>query len=268
MNRLALPSLLVLGLLAGCGGSGSSTQTPSAQADPTGVVQAASDTTAEAGSSRFQTTTVSTISGKDLTTTSTGAFDPDKRVGQIDITIAQAGQAGATIQERVLGDDLYIADPTQQGSYYHLSVSDLVGTSFASGADPTASFQALKAASAGVTKVGAEQVRGEDTTHYRGTFDETAALAKVSGAAKDLLTAAFKGSDVTAVPFDAWVDGQGRLRRVVQTLTLSPGGSSVKTTSTTEVFDFGSAVQVSAPPAAQVKDGAPLLSALKSTATS
>lgn len=267
--RLALPAaVLVAGLLAACSSSdsGSSGGGP-AGGSPTLVVQAASDTTSKAGSAKFEQKTVATVSGRELTTTTSGAFDPAHKLATIEVSVAAGGRA-QSIQERLVGDALYVTDPQAPDSFYKMSVADLVGTSLGSGADPTAGFQALKAASADVTKVGSEQVRGVATTHYKGTFDENAALAKVSGATKDLLTAAFKGSDVSAVPFEAWVDDQGRLRRTVQTLTISPAGAPVTSRSTIEVYDFGTSVSVSAPPAAQVKDGAPLLAALKSSGTS
>ncbi len=268
--RLAVPALLALTVgLAACGGSSSSSSSKTEQLSPVAAIQAASDTTSKAGSSRFEQTTVTNVAGKDVSVKASGAFDPARGTGQVTVDLG-----GQSIEERFLDGSLYLAVPGQSNSFYKVALSDLVGTSLASSTDPTAGFQALKAASSGVTKVGSEQVRDASTTHYKGTYDAKAALAKVSGAAKQLIQSTIDQSDLSQVPFDAWIDGQGRIRRLTQTLDLSApaaAGSTpqkVHTSTTIEVYDFGTSVSVTAPPADQVKDGAPLLAAIKGTSSS
>ncbi len=266
--RLAVPALLAMtvGLAACGGGSSSPSSSTTTQLSPVAAIQAASDTTSKAGSSKFEQTTTTSVAGKDVSVKASGAFDPAKGTGQVTVNLG-----GQSIEERFLDGELYLAVPGQTSSFYKVALSDLVGTSLASSTDPTAGFQALKAASSGVSKVGTEQVRDASTTHYKGTYDAKAALAKVDGAAKQLIQATIDQSNLSQVPFDAWIDGQGRIRRLTQTLDVSTPASAggapqkVHTSTTIEVYDFGTAVSVTAPPAAQVKDGAPLLAAIKGT---
>jgi hypothetical protein len=269
--RLAVPALLAMTLgLAACGGGSSSSSSSSSSGaralSPVAAIQAASDTTSKAGSSRFEQTTTTEVGGKDVSVTASGAFDPARQTGQVSVKLNTQ-----TIEERFVDGSLYLAVPGQTDSYYKVALTDLVGTSLASSTDPTAGFQALKAASSDVTKVGTEQVRDVSTTHYRGTYDAKAALAKVDGVAKQLIQATIDQSTLAQVPFDAWIDAQGRVRRLTQALDLTtsataPAGAAaqqIHTSTTIEVYDFGTKVDVTAPPAAQVKDGAPLLAAIK-----
>lgn len=263
--RIAVPALLALTVgLTACGSSSGSSSSKTEELSPVAAIQAASDTTSKAGSSKFEQTTTTTVAGKDVAVKATGAFDQAKKTGQITVDLG-----GQSIDERFVDGQLYLAVPGQTTSYYKVALSDLVGTSLASSTDPTAGFQALKAASTGVTKVGKEQVRDASTTHYKGTYDAKAALAKVDGAAKQLIQSTIDQSNLSQVPFDAWIDAQGRIRKLTQSLDLSTpatGGAApqkVHSTTTIEVFDFGTKVDVTAPPADQVKDGAPLLAAIK-----
>jgi len=280
LSRLALPLLLTGALVAGCGGGSSKQTSPSTgqtqpsqqpQLSPVAAVQGASDATSKAGSSKFALSSVAKFGANEVTISGDGAIDYAKRTGQLTLKLAQGAQRGATIEERFLGDTLYVSAPQQPGTFYKLALKDLVGTSLASSADPTAGFQVLKGASSDVTEVGKEKVRDADTTHYKGTYDAQAALAKVSGVSKQLLQSSLQGSDLSKVPFDAYLDSQGRLRKLVQQLTVHPKaakGMAVQTTTTLEAFDFGTPVTASAPPAAQIKDGAPLVKALRGAVAS
>lgn len=290
-SRAAAPLVLVTLLAAGCGGgsesktataatptaAGSSSAAPSAatSAAPSssapatggvsavGAVQAAGQRSGTQGSSRFVQTTLARSGGIDATVAVSGVLDYGRKTGALTVTVGPAGKAGMSIQERIVGNDLYVAAPQQPGTFYRLRLKDLVGTSLGSSTDPTAGFQALKAASPDVREVGKERVREADTTHYRGTYDARAAVGKVDGVAKQLFASTLKGSNLKAVPFDVWIDTQGRVRKLVQRLTVMAAGRRVDTNTTVEAYDYGIAVSVAAPPAAQVKDGAPLLKALK-----
>lgn len=256
---LVLPAA-VLTLTAACGGSSGSTQTLS----PAQAVKAASRTTAHATSSKLAFTSHTTFGGQDISLSGTGAFDYATHDGSLSLTVPSA-LAGA-IEERIVSGVVYVQLPTQPGIFYSVKVADLVGTSLGSSTDPASGLQALQGVSSDVTKVGTATVRGARTTHYTGTYDVPAALARLSGPAKQLLTKALTATHLKTVPFDAYVDDQGRMRKFVQTFMTTAKGQQVKSTTTLELFDFGSPVTVTAPPPAQVKDGSALLAALKATA--
>jgi len=115
----------------------------------------------------------------------------------------------------------------------------------------------LKAVSGDVQVVGPDTTRGEATTRYRGTVDPQKVAEQLpAGVRPDATRAAGK---VGPLPADLWIDGQGRLRKLVLTADLSqvedgavaPAGPA---TVTVELWDFGTAVDVTAPPPDQVVD--------------
>ena len=249
-------------LVGGCGGSGTSRG-----GAPLDVVRAAGDKVVGAGSSRFLLTSLTTVGPQKVTFTGDGAFDYAGRTGTLDLKLDAAGGRGGDIQERITGGNLYLSLPTMPGIFYKLALSDVGGTSLGSSTDPSASFAALKGAATGVTKVGIEQVRGASTTHYKGTIDVKRALDQATGLSKQVLEKGLASSGLTSLPFEAYVDDQGRLRKYIQVIEVpgsaKTGGKPIDASTTVELYDFGTKVDVQVPAADKTKDGAPLLRALK-----
>lgn len=251
--------------VAACGSSeGGSSSTDSLS--PAAAVRAAATTTAEAGSSRFALSSTTEAAGQTVEVTGEGRYDPATRTGSAVLELP--GGVG-TMEQRFVGDDLYLTVPGQPG-FFRLSLADLVGTSLENAADPTGSLQALEEVSDDVREAGEEQVRGTATTRYEGTIDGQQALDQLGGAVRELAEQGIDMDALGAVPFTAWVDDDGRLRRFTSSIELTATGEGetqdVTTTTTLELFDFGVEVAVEAPPADQVQDGAPLLDALRGTA--
>lgn len=262
--RHVAAGLLALTLAAGCGGSAKE----SLSTDVGAQLRAAASKTATSGSSKLQLTSTTLVGGQQVTFDGTGAFDYASKVGSIVLHIAGlgAGSGGVTLAERITGGNLYLQLPNAPGTFYKLALSDLVGTSLADGSDPSSSFSALSGVSGPITKVGTETVRGTATTHYRGSIDVQKALAKASPIAAAAIRKNLVGHGVTTLPFDAYLDGQGRLRKYVQHVAVTAQGQKVDSTTTVELYDFGTKVSVTAPPAAQVKDGSAILAAIKAQA--
>lgn len=261
MRRVSLIPVVALALVAGCGGAGkSSGSTGGSYADQ---IRSAAVKASSTGSSKLALTSTTMVQGQAVTFNGAGAFDYTKKTGTIDLHVGGLGSKGATIAERITGGDLYLALPMTPNSFYKLKLADLSGTSLAAGSDPTSSFGSLAGVTDSVTKVGTEQLRGEQTTHYKGTVDVQKAVASLTGVAKDLVLKSLVANGVTTLPFDAYLDGQGRLRKFMQHVVLTVKGQQTDSTTTVELYDFGTKVDVTAPPASQVKDGAPLLAALK-----
>jgi hypothetical protein len=130
--------------------------------------------------------------------------------------------------------------------------------------------------------VGKETVRGEATTHYHGSLDLGKALSTLgSGQGGGLFGSnggqAFPGL-AASVPVDAWIDGDGRVRKLETRFDLmpfmrallgafsglgQPGQSKATVPSlppnakaelslSFELYDFGARVDVAPPPADQV----------------
>lgn len=270
---LALPLTLALTLgLTACGGSSSPdgpaaadrpvADRPAADAAAVAAVRAAADRSTAATSSRFALTNSIVTQGRPLAITGEGLFDYAGKEGSLALRLP-----AGTVQQRVVGGKVYLALSQEPKTFYRLSLADVQGTSLGGSTDPTASFSPLRAAAEDVREVGREQVRDAATTHYRGSLDVQKALTAGSGPARQVAKATLGRAGVAQVPFDAWLDREGRLRKYVQAVEVpaseATGGQPVKMTTTVELFDFGVDVQVTAPPATQVKDGAPLLAALR-----
>jgi len=110
-------------------------------------------------------------------------------------------------------------------------------------ADPSQSLRMLMASSdAHVT--GSERIRGVQTTHYAFNIDFKK-LAHDNKALKQLTEV--MGS--VSAPAEAWIDGQGRVRRLVVKMTM--GGAQLATpmtmTMTEELYDFGVRTNITPP---------------------
>lgn len=260
--RRAATALAAVALVAGCGsssaGSGSSDQRT-----PAAAVRAATATTEEAGSSRFVLTSTTAAQGQTIEFVGEGVFDPATRKGRATFTLP--GGAG-TMDQVFLGEQLFLSVPGQPG-YYRLAVSDLVGTDLQNAAQPTGSLDLLEGVSDDVEEVGTEDVRGDQTTHYQGTVDAQKALDQVGGSLRESAEQGFEAAGIDALPFEAWIDDDGRLRKFSLTMEVpasdTTGGHAVTSVTEVETYDFGVAVDVEAPPADQVRDGAQLLAFLR-----
>jgi len=134
--------------------------------------------------------------------------------------------------------------------------------------DPGAFLDFLKGAGGKVTEVGTEQVRGVETTHVKTDIDLKQLLDQAAGDQKDELRKQLEGLgagdvDLPSIPADAWIDGDGYVRKFSMAFDFSKlaGSSSgaaaaeldgAKMTMTVELYDFDQPVDITIPPAAQV----------------
>lgn len=261
--RPLLPALALLALpvLAGCGSSSEDASpaaaSPSASAsqDFDTLVQAAA-AKSTATSSKIVLTSRTQLDGQDISFVGEGAYDYAAKRGRF--TFELPGGAGK-IEQRIIDENLYLALPQQPGVFFKLTLADLVGTSLGNTVDPSASLEVLDVLE-GVKETGTEQVRGVEATVYQGTLDPKKALEKAQGAARTVVQNGLAKLPVDSVPITVYLDDQGRVIKLDQVVELPSG---LKSTTTVEVFDFGTTVTVAEPPAAAVKDGGPLVEALK-----
>ncbi|ANZ17019.1 hypothetical protein O1L44_13970 [Streptomyces noursei] len=113
--------------------------------------------------------------------------------------------------------------------------------------DPLAAAELLRGARE-VAYQGEERLGGVLVRHYRGTTDLAVAAGVASARSRPALVAAEKGFTTVVVPFDAYVDTAGRLRKLRQRFRFAngvPQGAPV--VSTTELYGFGTKVVVRLP---------------------
>ena len=267
-----LPALLAGAALAatlvGCS-QDASTQpvaqsSPSASPSPSpapnigAIFRQAATTTDQAGSSRYSLTTTTRVNGADVVFSGAGIYDWSTDTGQTTYEVP-----GGRIQQRLLGPDLYLALPQQPRAFFKLRTAEVAASPVGGTVDPSAQLHLLAAVSE-AERVGEEEVRGEDTTHYRGTYEVARALKGARGVQQPALTSLL-GVAATAkeAAYDVYLDDDGLLRRLEQTVEVPSAGQMLTVTTTLELYDFGIDVKVIPPPGATVRDGAPLLAALR-----
>jgi hypothetical protein len=139
-------------------------------------------------------------------------------------------------------------DLQKLGKQQGVNFSQLLQTTGAQ--DPTQTLQLLQSVG-DVKKVGTEQVDGVDTTEYSGTVD----LKKFSEKYGAGFGRLYKQLGTSTVPVQVWIDGDGLVRKLHETLSGTIAGAGrLDLDMTVTLSDFGAAVNVTPPPADQVAD--------------
>jgi hypothetical protein len=243
--------------------------------DPIAAVQAVPDATDDAGSGRFEMTVAIESPDGTFDITATGGFAGHRMAMAMDLGDALTGLLGGAgggslpagfdepMQVVVDGTTAYVRLPMLEGllgtsGWLAATPEDLdtVGAlGFGAGtSDPSQLLQALRGMADDVEEVGHEQIRGEDTTRYRGTLDLSKALDQVPEDRRAALEQQLEGFDteLADVPAEVWVDEDGlarRLRLDFADLATQQVGSATSATLTLELFDYGDDVTVDVPPA-------------------
>jgi hypothetical protein len=136
----------------------------------------------------------------------------------------------------------------------------------ANSSDPSSTLAYLRGAGK-VTELGREEVRGEATTHYRAVVDLERAAQKSPAAQARTLRQVAETLGTASQPVDVWIDGDGRTRRMTQTIDYSkvklpnvakdelPTSMSILV----EFYDFGTEVSVPVPRPSEVSNVKDLL---------
>jgi hypothetical protein len=276
---LAAAALLAAFALGACGAgsssssSGRSTATTAGK-DAASIVAASADATSQAKSARTSMTIDASAGGRSFAFTADGAFDFAGRSGVMTMDMGSTGLPGVSgkIEIRIVDGVLYMdmgslfagLSPGGQGAlggkqWVKLDLTTVAGETGASGfgslgsSDPTSILDSLRGAGADVQEVGHDVVRGVETTHYRGQIDLSQALAKLPAAERERAASALQSLGTGTVPADVWIDAQGRLRKLAMDYGAASGTAQLGKV-TLELFDFGTEVDVQAPPADQVTD--------------
>jgi hypothetical protein len=249
------------------------------------VVQAAAATTAEAKTAKVAAT-VKTDSGPLANgITVDGGFDFGTRRARLEVDPAKFGAPGIgkiqAIADYSYGFVMYMKFPPEITKdlggkpWVKLDVSALMrqaGMDVDIGSllqgqsnDPTSGLGMVRGAD-NVVKVGSEQLRGTDTTHYRLDVNIDKAIADApTPEARDAMKKLANLYTVRRIPVELWLDGEGRVRRFqesVDTATMRlPAGLQTEgnpltghVTVSYDLYDFGSFVDVQLPAPDEVTD--------------
>jgi putative intracellular protease/amidase len=246
---------------AGCAGSGAAAEggrgpEGGRATDPVGTLHRAADTLVGAGSSQARTAMEMATGGTRVTIRGEGVYDYRHRLGRLKVMLPQdpAGRSRhRPITELLTPDALFMKNRgagVPADKWVRVETASLSDGNLVTGGatDPLAAAEVLRGTRT-ATYLGRTELAGTAVRHYRGTADLTVAARSATGGNRASLAAAAKGFATARVPFDAYLDDQGRIRKVRYRFSFVNGqrGRAVEVASTTLLYGFGTPVDVRLP---------------------
>jgi len=160
------------------------------------------------------------------------------------------------VEVRIVGGVIY----ENSGSGWLTAPAPTTGLGAANNPDPTNYLGYLRGVADTVQTAGNDTVRGVPTTKYTGSVDLQHAIDReTTGTTKQSIQRLVTLVGDLRMPFTAWIDNEGRLRKLTLTMDLSaiaaklgaPAGTRPVITVTLEMYDFGTPVNVQAPTGAR-----------------
>ncbi|MFE1010984.1 hypothetical protein ACFW4M_06755 [Streptomyces sp. NPDC058794] len=240
---------------SGCSGEGAAVR-GAGGGDPVAVLQRAADRLVAAGSAKARTAMEMASGGTRVTIRGEGVYDFERRFGRLEVRLPQ-DPAGASehrpITELLAPGALFMKNRgagVPDDKWVRVETASLSDGNLVTGGatDPFAAAEVLRGTRT-ATYVGRTEVGGTEVRHYRGTADLGRAARGASDGNKDALAAAADGFATAEVPFDAYLDDEGRIRKVRHRFSFVNGRDegTVDVSSTTLLYDFGAAVRVRLP---------------------
>ena len=213
--------------------------------------------------------------------TAEGVVDFESGEGTMTMTVEEPGKAAEEFELRVVDGMAYARLPEAERDeigvdteWVRTPLDQLGGlpglSDFSSMADVTGTLEMLEQLG-DVEDVGREEIRGVDTTHFSADLDlmDAANAGEESEEAMGLaFLVMFTGG--RPIPIDVWVDDDNRVRRFSLSIDLAgmaemfggmegaesdePLPENLEFTMVTELFDFGTEIDVEPPPAADTSD--------------
>lgn len=250
----------------GCSEMGAMAADERSAADGLALVRRAADVLVRSGSSMARTSMETANGGTRVTIRGTGRFDYGEGLGRLRVVLpedAAGSEEHRPVTELLAPGELYMKDRgagVPADKWVRIDTTGLADGNLVTGGatDPLSAAELLRGARK-VTYVGEARAEedGAAVRHYRGTVDIRKAAAEASHA-RGALAAAAKGFSTNAVPFDVFLDEQGRLRKVRHRFTFSnapQGADGVQVVSTTVLYAFGVRVDVELPPEREIYAG-------------
>ncbi|MFC9007717.1 hypothetical protein [Streptomyces microflavus] len=252
----------VIAVTAGCvggdGGSGDgSGQRAVAAERPLDVLGQAADVLARAGGAEARTSMETAAGGTRVTIRGQGTYDFRNQVGRLKVVLptdAAGADGHRPITELLAPGALYMKNRgagVPDDKWVRIDTTALKDGNLVTGGvtDPMAAAELLRGAG-DVTYEGKSELAGVTVHHYRGVADLDRAARAASPQSRGALSAAAKGFSKDAVPFDAYLDEEGRLRKVRHRFSFAsegPEAKEVTVVSTLLLYGFGVPVTVTLP---------------------
>lgn len=248
---------------AGCSG-GDAVAGDARGGDAVVALRKAPDRLIGAGSSRARTSMEMAAGGTRVTIRGAGVYDYRKRMGQLKVLLPQ-DPAGVVerrpITELLASGALFMKNRgagVPRDKWVRVDTRTLSDGNLVTGGatDPFTAAEVLLGTRT-ATYVGRTEVAGTGVRHYRGTAHLGDAARRASDGNKGPLKAAAEGFATAEVPFDAYLDDEGRIRKVRHRFSFLNGQQKrpVAVASTTLLYDFGASVRVRLPRADDIYAG-------------
>ncbi|MDG9718741.1 hypothetical protein [Streptomyces sp. DH24] len=238
----------------GCSGGPRAAADDAPKGDAVEVLHRAADRLAEAGSSQARTSMEMATGGTRVTIRGEGVYDYRRQLGRLRVLLPQ-DPAGPRrpITELLAPGALFMKNRgagVPADKWVRVDTATLSDGNLVTGGatDPFVAAEVLRGTRR-ATYVGPTEVAGAQVRHYRGTADLAVAARRATTANRQALAAAAEGFATTDVPFDAYLDDEGRIRKVRHRFSFVNGRQKgpVAVASTTLLFDFGTPVRVRLP---------------------
>ncbi|MEU9355977.1 hypothetical protein AB0D65_34515 [Streptomyces griseoloalbus] len=224
--------------------------------DPVRVLHRAADALVKAGSSKARTSLQMATGGTRVTIRGEGVYDYRKRLGRLKVLLPKdpaGADARRPITELLAPGALFMKNRgagVPADKWVRVDTGTLSDGNLVTGGatDPFVAAEVLRGTDA-ATFVGRTEVAGAKVRHYRGTADLEKAAREASDGNRGPLGAAAKEFATARVPFDAYLDDQGRIRKVRHRFSFVNGrqDAPVAVASTTLLYDFGVPADVRLP---------------------
>ncbi|GAB2994373.1 lipoprotein [Streptomyces pseudoechinosporeus] len=248
----------------GCSGSRAAAEDTRAATAPVEVLRQASENLVHAGSSKAHTSMEMATGGTRVTIRGRGVYDYRRQVGRLKVRLPQdpVGTAGhRPITELLAPGALYMKNRgagVPADKWVRVDTATLSDGNLVTGGatDPLAAAELLRGTRK-ATYMGRTSVAGTPVRHYRGTADLGKAAERASDGNRGPLRAAAKGFATAEVPFDAYLDEQGRIRKLRHRFSFVNGQQegTVAVASTMLLYDFGAPADVRLPDAEDIYTG-------------
>jgi hypothetical protein len=265
----SLPVLFVL--LAACADEPSPAPGPNPTSEPQAVLTEALANAYEVDTVHQEFRMSFAGGGEEFAMSGTADVDNERRRASMSMDL---GMLGGTMDMVVVDGVAYLRSPMMVGqvdtawvSMDLAAIDPAAAARFSGGFGDASSYVALFAGVVDARAVGEEVVRGIRTTHYTGTIDvvkASEAIARVVGEeagaeAQEQLERSvlqLKTLGLRRIPFDAWVDEDGLLRRqrFSMDLGLVPGAEGGSMEMTVDLSRYGEPVEIRVPGRAEVTD--------------
>ncbi|GHE34057.1 hypothetical protein [Streptomyces griseoaurantiacus] len=263
-SAVAVLAAALAACAGGCSGERAGAEEAASGGDTITVLHGAADRLVRAGTSKAQTSMEMATGGTRVTIRGAGVYDYRERLGRLKVLLPE-DPAGARehrpITELLAPGALFMKNRgagVPADKWVRVDIGTLSDGNLVTGGvtDPYAAAEVLRGART-ATYLGRTEVAGTPVRHYRGTADLALAAREASGVNRGPFTAAAKGFATAEVPFDVYLDEEGRVRKIRQRFSFVGGQAKnpVAVASTALLYDFGVGVDVRLPRGADIYDG-------------